>query len=169
MLALKLNHVGKRGHWSPLWIHNNILLLTMKLLRDILVSICLFVHLYTSRSAFLPVCPSHMLCPLCNTYKVIQPWHGNKTAKYGTSCHVYSKACIVLYRFLLFLAQMITGMKGCVNRSKVKVTQRSFNFLWSGGGILVDHWSTVSSFLPLLATGMDGAGHWNSLLWNTKT
>ena len=63
-----------------------------------------------------------------------------KLLKYVTSCHVHSMAHTDLDGFFPYLAQIITCIRGCVNKSKVKATQviRFFSKGW-GKGILVDH------------------------------
>ena len=45
-----------------------------------------------------------------------------KLLKYGTSCHVRSTACTILVGFFPYLAQMITSMSQCMDRSKIKFT-----------------------------------------------
>ena len=53
-----------------------------------------------------------------------------KLLKYGTSCGVLSTACIDLDEFFLYLAQMITNIRGCVMCSDLwpwPISSRSFS------------------------------------------
>ena len=49
--------------------------------------------------------------------------------------------------FFPYLVQLIISMGGCVGKSKVKVTGVIQIFAVLAGDILVDHGSTISSFI----------------------
>ena len=92
------------------------------------------------------MCCAQPSLTLTNIFKVNQPI---KLLKYGTSCRVCSAACTFQDGFFPNLAQMITSMRGCVYRSKVKVTRVIQIFVVRAGDILVDHWFTISSWLQM--------------------
>ena len=80
-------------------------------------------------------------------FKVIQHDFAIQLLKYGKSCPVLSTACTVLGGLFSFLVQMITSPRGCVEKSKVKVSCVIPVFFADGvGGILVNQRSTISSW-----------------------
>ena len=61
--------------------------------------------------------------PFTLTSRSFSPDFAIKLLKCGTSWNVHSTACTVLGWFVSYLAQMITSIIGCVDKSWVKVTR----------------------------------------------
>ena len=82
----------------------------------------------------------------------------------GTSCSVCSTTCTVLYGFLPFLAQMITSMRGGVDRSKVKFAWAIWIFAVGALGIQVYYLFTIFSLFKFLQLIWKS----NKLRWNLQ-
>ena len=89
-----------------------------------------------------------------NRFWLISSWSFShecaiKLLKCGLSFCVCSTACTVLGEFVQYLANIFTSFglgDGGWSICQKSSSHGSFKFLQSGGGIRVDHWSTISSF-----------------------